>query len=183
MKIKIIICVSALAMALQGVVFAAAPASVVAPVVAKTADSFCPDISQIQKNQMTQKWKAQTLDGTWKDYQGSFATNIIQFLGAQWTGVGVGQVTCVYKAEQRFMIQGNLTIQPALPVMLVFHTLTHQPVQGKWKRSADGVYNCYSLDQHDCPFEIRMETQTKNVYQEAESLKSSGDNAVQAESY
>ena len=84
-------------MALQGVAFAGTPVAAPVPTKIPVLNSFCPDISQVQKNQMTQKWKAQTQDGTWKSYQGSFATNLTQFVGAQWTGVGVGQVTCVIK--------------------------------------------------------------------------------------
>src|SRR3990167_5236286 len=170
MKTKLIICVSALAMILQGSVFAVTTT--------KTPNSFCPDISQVKKNQITQKWKAQTKDGAWKSYQTSFATKLTQFIGAQWRGVCVGQVTCVYKAEQRFTIEGNLTIQPALPVLLVFHALTFQPTKGKWKRNAQGLYNCYAYHKKNSPFKIRMQKPNKNVYQEAESLKSVDDNAV-----
>lgn len=175
MKTKIIICISSLAMALQGAAFAAAKST--------EPNSFCPHIAQVTKNPITQKWKAQTKDGTWKSYQPSFATNLTQFIGAQWVGEGVGQVTCVYKAEQRFTMEGNLTIQPALPVTLVFHTLTFQPKKGKWKHSAHGVYNCYAYDKKDCPFKINIQQQTKNIYQEAESLKSTSDNAPQPESF
>lgn len=175
MKTKLIICVSALAMILQGDAFAVAAVN--------EPDSFCPHINQAKKNQITQKWKAQTKAGTWKSYQTSFATDLTQFIGAQWTGVGVGQVTCVYRAEQRFTIEGNLTIQPALPVLLVFHTLTFQPTKGKWKHSGHGVYNCYSYHKQNCPFKIRIQKHTQNIYQEAESLKSVGDAAVQPESY
>lgn len=173
--------VSAVAIALQGVAIAASPTPDLAK--APTPDSFCPDRSQIQKDQKTQKWMAQTEDGTWKSYQTSFATNLTQFLGAQWTGVGVGQVTCVYKTEQRFTMQSNLTIQPELPVMLVFHTLTFQPTQGKWKSSTQDVYNCYADDREKCPFKIRMEQQSQNIDQEAESLKSDSGHAIQPESY
>lgn len=193
MKTKIIIGLSALAMLLQGMAFAvtaAEPASQTseqteaAPVAKATEGmSFCPDISQIQKNQITVKWEAQTKDGTWKSYQTSFATNLTQFVGAQWAGEAVGQVTCIYKAEQRFTMQGNLTIQPALPVLLVFHTLTFQPTIGKWKHVSEGVYNCYAFDKEDCPFKMNVQKQTENVLQEAESLKTSSTNAIQPESY
>ncbi len=177
MKTEIIIFICASAIALQGVAFAAPTTKT------PGINSFCPHISQVKKNQTTQKWKAQTKDGTWKSYQTSFATNLTQFVGAQWTGEGMGQITCVYKAEQRFTMEGNLTIQPALPVMLVFHTLTYQPTKGKWKHSTHGVYNCYAYHKKNCPFKIHIKKQTQNIYQEAESLKTSNDNALQPESF
>lgn len=147
------------------------------------ANSFCPHISQIQKNQITQKWGAQTQSGTWKSYQSSFATNLTQFVGAQWSGEGLGQITCVYKAEQRFTMEGNLTIQPVLPVLLVFHTLTFLPTEGKWKHVSQGVYNCYAFDRNNCPFKINIHKQTQNILQEAESLKASSADTIQPESY
>lgn len=177
MKTKITICISVLAMVLQGNVFAVTKEV--------EADSFCPHISQIQKNQMTQKWGLKVVGGAWKSYQTSFATDLTQFLGAQWTGVGLGQVTCIYKAEQRFTIEGKPTIQPALPVTLAFNVMVLQPTKGKWERipHAHGVYNCYAIERADCPFKIHTQQLTQDIYQEAESLKMGNDNALQPESY
>lgn len=135
-------------------------------------DSFCPHRSALQKDPVKGNWTAQTKAGSWKSYDMSFATNITRFVGAQWSGANVGQLTCIYHSQQRFKIQGKPTIQPTLPVLLVFHTLTFQPTKGSWKHAARGIYNCYSTKQSDCPFKINIKPSVGNIYQEAESLKS-----------
>lgn len=151
--------------------------------VAANPDLYCPHQDEIQKNQITQKWNAQNKYGTWKSYQTSFATNLIQFVGAQWVGAAVGQLTCIYKSEQRFTEDGNLTIQPALPVMIVFYALTHQPAGGKWKHIGHGVYNCDAQGQKNCPFKMRLKHKVQDIYKEAESLKTSNTDLIQPESY
>ena len=146
-------------------------------------DVYCPHIDETTKNPITQKWNAQTRAGTWKSYNTSFASDLTQFEGAQWNGENVGTLTCIYKSEQRFTEQGQATIQSALPVRLVFYALTYEPQSGKWKHAGHGIYNCYAFQQKHCPFKIRIKKQITNIYQEAESLKSSSSNQIQPESY
>ncbi len=141
-------------------------------------NSFCPSISELQKNPIKGNWTAETKQGLWKSHSMSFATNITQFVGAQWVGENIGQITCVYNAEQEFTMQGQIKIQHALPVLLVFHTLALQPTEKKWKRIKQGVYNCYSISQSDCLFEIKIKPPVGNIYQEAESLKSDHDHSI-----
>lgn len=138
-------------------------------------DSFCPDFTALHKNPTKGNWTAETKDGKWKSFDMSFATNITKFIGAQWAGENVGQVTCIYDSEQQFTMQGQPTVQATLPVLLVFHTLTLQPTTGKWKHIKRGVYNCNSFSQKDCPFKINMKPSVGNILQEAESLKTTDD--------
>lgn len=155
-------------------------------VFAAEPSSFCPHKSEIQKNPIKGNWTAQTTSGSWKSYDMSFATNLTRFVGAQWTGANIGQLTCIYHSEQRFTMQGQPTVQHTLPVLLVFHTLTFQPTKGQWKHVARGVYNCYSTKQSDCPFKINIKPSVGNIYQEAESLKNDNtDNSasIQPPSY
>ena len=141
---------------------------------------FCPHASQLQKNPKKGNWRAETAQGLWKSYGLSFATSITKFVGAQWVGENVGQVTCIYNSEQSFTNPGNnqTEIQPTLPVLLVFHTLTFQPTAGKWKHVKRGVYNCYSLQQTDCPFKMNVKTSVGNLFQEAEEFKSENTNST-----
>ncbi|OGT42126.1 MAG: hypothetical protein A3F13_04115 [Gammaproteobacteria bacterium RIFCSPHIGHO2_12_FULL_40_19] len=133
--------------------------------------AFCPHKNDIQKNPVKGNWIAHTKAGDWKSYDMSFATNLTQFVGAQWSGANVGQLTCVYHSEQQFKMQGKPAVQPTLPVLLIFHTLTFQPAKGKWKHAARGIYNCYSTKQSDCPFKMNIKSSVGNVYQEAAALK------------
>lgn len=142
-------------------------------------DSFCPRISDIQKNPKEGNWTAETSSGSWKSHELSFATDLTVFVGAQWAGENVGQLTCVYNSEQKFTLQKRQIIQETLPVLLVFNTLALEPVGEKWKRVKPGIHNCYANEQSDCPFKINPKPQVGNIYEEAESLKSIPDSNSQ----
>jgi hypothetical protein len=144
-----------------------------------TVNALCPSIHHIKKNPIKGNWVANTTEGLWKSYDMSFATNLVKFVGAQWAGENVGQITCIYNSQQQFMMQGQPTIQETLPVLLVFHTLALQPTQGKWQHIKRGVYNCYASAQSQCPFVINTKPPTGNIIEEAESLKAKAENTQQ----
>src|SRR3990167_3136369 len=136
---------------------------------------FCPHMNQLEKNPVKGNWTAQTKEGLWKSYGLSFATRPTQFVGAQWDGENVGQMTCIYRSEQELMVNGQNTIQHTLSILMVYHALTFQPTTGKWKHVKRGIYNCYSTNRSDCPFKINIKPPSENIYKEAESLKSDAD--------
>ena len=131
----------------------------------------CPHITEIKKNPTRGNWTATTKYGFWKSYHRTFSNTLSQFLGAQWVGANVGQVTCLYKADQQFMMNGQLVVQQSFPVLLVYHALAHQPTGITWKHVSHGVYNCVSQNQDDCAFAINLEAKQGNIFEEAESLK------------
>jgi len=131
----------------------------------------CPLPSQISKNPAQGNWVAQTSSGSWKSYDMSFATNLTSFLGAQWVGAAVGQITCIYGSNQQYVLNGQLNVLQTEPVLLVFHTLTRTPSGGGWKHVQHGVYNCQASDVSQCPFYVNIQQQTGNIFDEAESLK------------
>ena len=138
--------------------------------------AFCPDISDIKSNPAKGNWVAKTKAGFWKSYHQSFATDLTQFVGAQWVGEKVGQVTCIYNSEQRFTMQGQQQIQQTLPVLLVFNTLSIHPSGGKWTHPKKGLHNCNSTQQSDCPFQVNVKPSEGNILQEAEALKDAPSN-------
>lgn len=135
------------------------------------SDSFCPNVDTIKKDPIKGNWFAQNKAGYWKTYDLSFANKLQQFIGAQWVGAKVGQLTCIYRSQEIFKLRGKTTVQDTLPILLVFHTLAFQPTKPKWKRTKRGVYNCYSVHRHHCPFMVNIKPPTGNIYQEAEDLK------------
>jgi len=120
---------------------------------------FCPPISKIIKNPSKQTWT--TKNGNYKSYDMSFALSLRHFVGAQWVGANVGQITCVYKTNPK----------TAFPVMLIFHTLTYQPSGGSWSKNLGGYLNCSASMQEDCPYKMVLKPKHKNLYKEAEKLK------------
>ncbi|EKD77566.1 MAG: hypothetical protein ACD_42C00290G0004 [uncultured bacterium] len=134
-------------------------------------DAFCPNINDLKKDPVKGNWTANNNVGAWKSYDLSFATNPIQFVGAQWIGERIGQLTCVYTSEQRFTMQGKPVVQPTLPILLIYHALTFQPNEGLWKLAKKGLYNCHSQKRDDCPFKVRVKPIVKDVLEQAEELK------------
>lgn len=142
------------------------------PVPAKIKNLFfCPNPSALQKNPADSTW---TAEGGWKSYTASMVTQVTQFLGAQWHGTEVGQITCVYQGK------------PALsfPILLIFHTLTKEPYPGKWNKNIDskwsknlgGFRNCKANEPKNCPFKMQLKPKEANIYKEAEELKNNSDN-------
>jgi len=148
-------------------------------------NTLCPTIDKIVKDPTEGNWTAQTKEGFWKSYSMSFATSLTRFVGVQWIGADVGQLTCVYNSEQEFTMQGQTTIQKTLPVLLVFHALVFQPTGVHWKHASRGVYNCApgKNGRSDCPFKINIKPKTGDIYQEAESLKENAPQPLQPPSY
>lgn len=149
-------------------------------------NSVCPPIDKILKNPTKGNWTAETQDGLWKSYDMSFATSLTRFVGAQWVGVNLGQITCIYHSEQEFTMQGQPTIQKTLPVLLVFHALTFEPTDNKnWKLLSRGVYNCEPEKNgtSDCPFKINIKKPVGDIYQEAAALKATAPQPLQPPSH
>jgi len=140
---------------------------------------YCPLISAIQKNNADGNWYAQTAAGSWKSYHISFGNQLTGFLGAQWIGVNVGQVACIYQAAQQFTAQGTPTSQAVLPIHLIFHHMVLQPSIGKWQQyQKTETYNCapqtqadLPFDQSNCPFTVKPKKPKGNFDNEVEDLK------------
>lgn len=126
----------------------------------KTMTIYCPKPSNIKKNQVKLTWSADR--NTFRSYDISFSTRIEKFTGAQWNGASVGQITCIYQTLPK----------PTFPLLLIFHTLTFDPVGGAWSKDLGGYKNCNSFDRKQCGFKVRLKAEKENIYQEAESLKS-----------
>lgn len=147
-------------------------------------NTLCPPIDQILKDPTEGNWTAKTKDGFWKSYSMSFATELTRFVGAQWVGANLGQLTCVYHSEEAFTMQGQQTIQRTLPVLLVYHSLVFQPSGANWTHTARGVYNCIPRNgRADCPFKTHIQPKTGDIYEEAASLKKNPDQPLQPPSY
>lgn len=144
--------------------------------VVTTPVAVCPQISEITKDPKVGNWVATTNAGYWKSYHMSFATELTQFVGAQWVGAKVGQLTCVYHSQQTFTFEGQESVQKTLPVLLAYHTLADKPTGKNWHHAGHGVYNCLSINQANCPFVVNQQQQTGDIFQEAASLKFNNQN-------
>ena len=99
---------------------------------------YCPQPESISRNGLN--WEAKTVV-TWKTYESSFGDGIKQFLGAQWSGVKVGTVICIYES----------TTPGVFPINLQNNNMFREPTQANWKVGKDDYFNCVSNDIKDCP--------------------------------
>jgi hypothetical protein len=115
---------------------------------------YCPTPDQLIKNGLY--WGTAT--GNWKSYSESFDNSIVAFIGAQWVGINVGKMVCIYK--------GNLAM--SFPITIQNDVLSQGPTGGLWGSDLGGYRNCHSSNVLDCPFVVK--TQSVNMQQIYNSL-------------
>lgn len=113
----------------------------------------CPKINQIKKTPQKMIWRA---PGGWKSSEVSFASRITKFIGAQWQGVNVGNVSCLYQTDNSM----------TFPVILRSDHLIYMPKGGKWSKNLGGYLNCKSNNPSHCLFKPKSEKKIKDIYKE-----------------
>jgi hypothetical protein len=120
---------------------------------------YCPPATNLTKDPVTQLWSA---DSGWKATAPSFVNSVTSFIGAQWVGVSVGVVICLYGKAGR----------SDFPVAIQRGTLVPEPlIGGVWSADLGGYMACKSNDVHDCPFFIQISQPPKNVYDQLDFYK------------
>lgn len=120
---------------------------------------FCPPVENLTKDPDTKLWSA---DGGWKSNSPSFINTLSSFVGAQWVGVSVGEVICLYAKSSR----------AEFPVAIQRGKLVPAPtVGGLWSDDKGGYRECKSANIQDCPFFIQVLAPPKNVYDELDFYK------------
>lgn len=117
----------------------------------------CPKINDLKKDPIKMVWFAK--DG-WLSYAASFATHIDKFLGAQWQGVNLGKITCLYASNQKM----------TFPIALEYNLLVYQPTGGNWTKNLGGYVNCKASNQDQCMFMPQIEPKVGDVYEQASQL-------------
>jgi hypothetical protein len=126
---------------------------------AKPADDhtlYCPKQSELYKEDMF--WHG---PNTWRDYSASFVKNINNFAGAQWVGVNVGKIICLYKGVEA----------SDFPVALERDNLMKKPDGENWKTDPSGYQICKSDNIMDCPFSPQEVKSNENVYDFLSNIK------------
>lgn len=116
----------------------------------------CPKISDLSKDdQMI--WHGK---GGWHSYASSFANRADKFLGAQWVGVKLGTLFCLYKGDlQTFTID------------LQYPGMAQSPEYKKWSKDLGGYKNCVSSNLEDCAFKPEKKESKGTLYQQLDSIK------------
>lgn len=117
---------------------------------------YCPKQSELYKKEMF--WYG---PNTWRDYSASFVKTINNFAGAQWVGVNVGKIICLYKGVEA----------SDFPVALERDNLMKKPEGEHWKTDPSGYQICKSDNVMDCPFLPQETKSNENVYDFLSDIK------------
>lgn len=119
----------------------------------------CPPVESLVRDDIKQSWSG---PNGWKTAAPSFLRTLDTFAGAQWIGVGVGEVICVYLK----------TTRNSFPVTLQRSKLVPAPKIGDtWSMTKGGYAECKSNDVMKCPFFSQVPKPAQNVYEQLDFYK------------
>lgn len=113
-----------------------------------------------------------TKNGRWKCYTPSTASKVTSFLGAQWAGIKVGKIICLY--------QTNEAVGFPLAVEQVSSKSILEPSGVGWSASTSDRRYCKSVNVADCSFVEAPERDTSDIYKEIEYNPRLNKNAYNA---
>ena len=115
---------------------------------------FCPQPEKLIKEDV--KWT--TEDKKWENYTPSSATKILGFIGAQWAGIKVGTIICLYQTNEAV----------SFPVALeqTRSQLILEPRSAGWSALVGNRRFCKSANTVDCAYLIEPPKDTSNIYEE-----------------
>jgi hypothetical protein len=115
----------------------------------KNIPSFCPPPSQLVK--VGDYWQS---NSAWKSDIPTSGTKILNFLGAQWIGIKVGKIICLYQDAEKYSFPvALLTVHP---------TLVFEPTNTSWIKTPDSYRKCISNNIDDCPFFVEQNVLSNN---------------------
>lgn len=150
-----------------GVVYANAPQPLapaqMVPQAVSASQDYCPSAEKLTKTDLF--WNA---PGGWVSYGESFDTKVTQFVKAEWIGINVGKIICIYKGDKRF----------AFPIALEQkHTkIVPSPTGHFWSKDLGGHKVCISQHSKDCPFQFERPKQEEDIYKGLDFFKGKSDN-------
>ncbi len=124
----------------------------------RVLQDLCPPAESLKKNPDT-TWSAA---GGWKSNSPSLTNAVSHFTGAQWIGINVGEVICMYS-------QNNS--QNRFPIVLQRHNVIISPDGGNWTADKGGHKDCHSNDIRQCRFFSVQKVKPKDIYEDLDFYK------------
>lgn len=122
---------------------------------------YCPKAYTLEKHDLT--WSADAGKVHWQATDDSLSEEAASFVGAQWDGIEVGAISCVYQDAEA----------ESFPVVLKNDRVFTKPNHANWKAEADGTYTCHNEDPEECPLYPQIETQAElNIHELMRGIKS-----------
>jgi hypothetical protein len=113
----------------------------------------CPDPTALQKEGSW--WK---VDDIWKSDTQSAGKKIKEFIGAQWMGIRVGKIICLYNEEEKYAFSvAMITVQPVLIM---------EPMASVWVANEKGHKSCISHNVLNCSFVQQKAARDIDLYEQ-----------------
>lgn len=118
----------------------------------------CPTANQLVKKDLL--WEA---SGGWVSYGESFDKHVTKFVRAEWIGINVGKIICIYKGDKKY----------AFPIALEqkHNKLAPTPKDYQWSKDLGGRKECISSNVNDCPFTFEQPRKEGNIYENLDFFK------------
>lgn len=104
---------------------------------------YCPEKEKLVKTGMI--W---TAEDKWKSHDESFAEKISEFLGAQWTGINLGTIICIYGDQA--VVDFPIALEP------IYVMSALEPQGDNWSVNVKGYRFCHSTNTQDCGFMVQQ---------------------------
>lgn len=112
---------------------------------------YCPEKEKLVKTNMI--W---TAEDKWKSHDESFAEKISEFLGAQWTGINLGTILCIYGDQA--VVDFPVALEP------IYVMLALEPQNDNWSVNIKGYRFCHSTNTQDCGFMVQQPKKQGPLY-------------------
>lgn len=128
------------------------------PTTTTATTDLCPTPNKLVKEGLL--WHA---PGGWVSYGESFDTQVEHFKGAEWIGINVGKIICLYKGDKRL----------GFPIALEqkYHKLVPEPSGFQWSKNKGGYRECTSRDIKECPFLFEEPSKKEDIYENLDFFK------------
>ena len=123
--------------------------------------NYCPAANKLQKEQLI--W--QTNDQRWRSYTPSTATKVVNFTGAQWVGVKIGKIICLYQTDEE--VAFPLALEPTQNQSVL------EPNGNGWSSLIENRKLCKSANPADCPYQIQDNAPATDLYSEIKYARKS----------
>jgi hypothetical protein len=121
---------------------------------------YCPKAEDLVLKKTADGIKWATKDDKWQTYTPTLSTKIMGFIGAQWQGIKVGSVICLYNTNEA------VPFPAALEQKLSQLVLEPKNIGG-WSAHVDGGRGlCISTNIAVCPYYVQETKDIKDFYQE-----------------
>lgn len=121
---------------------------------------YCPAVNELQKKDLF--WGA---PGGWISYGESWDPKVVRFVKAQWIGINVGKIICIYSSDRK----------NSFPIALEQkqNRIVYNPTGVNWSKDLQGHKECHPLsgDVKDCPFLFEAPQENGDVYKDLDFFK------------